>query len=47
MDEFIENEKDDSVKGMRGILSSYANPELAIKEKGAWECAAVEKYGNS
>jgi hypothetical protein len=30
----------------RGLLSKYADVELAKKEKEAWECAAVEKYGN-
>ena len=34
-------------KDMRGILSKYADPTLAEKEKGAWERAMVEKYGNA
>ena len=34
-------------KGMRGVLAQYANPVLAEKEKGAWERAMVEKYGNA
>lgn len=44
MDEFIEPEKTERKTGMRGILSSYANPELAAKEKTAWERAAGEKH---
>ena len=31
---------------LMGILSEYANPELAKQEEGAWERAVVEKYGN-
>lgn len=31
-------------KSLRGILSDYADPSLAKKEKGAWERAAVEKH---
>ncbi len=29
---------------MRGVLAQYADPELAKKEKEAWERAVVEKY---
>ena len=47
MDEFIEPEDKTDKKGMKGVLSKYANPESAKKEKGAWERATVEKYGNS
>ena len=45
-DEFIVPEITIRKKGVRGILAKYANPELAEKEKGAWERAAVTKYGN-
>ena len=47
MDEFMEPVKVVHKKGMRGVLATYANPRLAEKEKGAWERAAVEKYGNA
>ena len=47
MDEFVEPVKTGAKKGMRGILSQHADPTLAEKEKGAWERAVVEKYGNS
>lgn len=46
MDEFLEQADRKETKGMRGILSEYANPDLAKKEKGAWEHAMVEKYGS-
>ena len=46
MDEFIESEKRSSVKGIRGILSKYADPSLIGQEKGAWERAVAAKYGN-
>lgn len=46
MDEFVEPVKAVRKKGIRGVLAQYANPELREKEKGAWERAAVEKYGN-
>ena len=45
-DEFVEPVKKNQSKGMRGALEKYANPRLAEKENGAWERAAVEKYGN-
>ncbi len=45
MDEFVEPVKTVE-KSMRGVLTQYANPVLAEKEKGAWERAMVEKYGN-
>ncbi len=47
MDEFVEPARTTRKKGMRGALERYANPSLAEKEKGAWERAAVEKYGNA
>ena len=47
MDEFVEPVKAVHKKGMRGVLAQYANPELREKEKGAWERAVVEKYGNA
>lgn len=47
MDEFVEPEDKTDKKGMKGVLSKYANSESAKKEKGAWERATVEKYGNS
>lgn len=37
MDEFVEPQKKEDKKGIRGILSEYADPVLAEKEKGAWE----------
>ena len=43
---FIEPTTIPANRGIRGILSSYANPSLAEKEKGAWERAVVNKYGN-
>lgn len=47
MDEFVEPKKALHGKGMRGILHRYADPKLAEREKGAWERAVVEKYGNA
>ena len=47
MDEFVDSSASNTKKGIRGILSQYANPALSAKEKGAWERAAVEKYGNA
>ncbi len=47
MDEFIEPASSHSNKGMRGVLSQYADPALLEKEKGAWERAMVDKYGNA
>ena len=46
MDEFIEPVKETRKKGMRGVLSSYADPNLAQKEKEAWAQAVVSKHGN-
>ena len=46
LDEFIEPVKETPKKGMRGVLSSYADPNLAQKEKEAWAKAVVSKYGN-
>ena len=47
MDEFVESTTTVAKKGIRGILSQYADPSLQKKEKGAWERAAVEKYGDA
>ena len=47
MDEFITPSVNSQKKSMRGILSEYADPKLAEKEKGAWERAMVEKHGNT
>ena len=47
MDEFITPSVNSPKKSMRGILSEYADPKLAEKEKGAWERAMVEKHGNT
>lgn len=46
LDEFVEPAADKEKKGMRGVLEAYSDPALAEKEKGAWEHAMVEKYGN-
>ena len=45
MDDFVDCEKAARVRQMRGILSEYADPALAEKEKDAWERAAAEKHG--
>ena len=42
-----EQTRESAPKSVRGILSVYADPELAAKEKGAWERAAEEKHGTS
>ena len=47
MDEFVEPVRSAHKKGMRGVLSRYANPELREREEGAWERAVAEKYGNA
>ena len=47
MDEFVDPVKPVRKKGMRGALARYANPSLVEKEKGAWERATAEKYGNA
>ena len=47
MDEFVESTTAVAKKGIRGILSQYADPSLQEKEKGAWERAVVEKYGDA
>ena len=44
MDEFFTPEPKKDIKSMRGVLAQYADPELAKKEKEAWERAVVEKY---
>ena len=52
LDDFAETKPEASeeramkIKKMRGILAEYANPESKSREKGAWERAAVEKYGH-
>lgn len=46
MDEFVEPAKTARKKGMRGVLTQYADAALAENEKGAWERAMVEKHGN-
>ena len=45
-DEFIDPVEHTEIKNLRGVLSAYANPALREKEKGAWERAAAEKYGD-
>ncbi|MBR6029562.1 MAG: hypothetical protein IKP40_10815 [Clostridia bacterium] len=47
MDEFVEPDKLKQPKGLRGILSSYADSSLVEKEGGAWERAAVKKHGDT
>ena len=47
MDEFVESTTTVAKKGIRGILSQYADPSLQEKEKGVWERAAVEKYSDA
>ena len=46
MDEYVEPAETVQKKGMRGVLAQYADPSLREKEKGAWERAAVKKYGS-
>ena len=46
MDEFVDPGKRSRKKNLRGVLSEYANPALMEQEKGAWERAVMEKYGN-
>ena len=46
IDEYVEPADTVSRKGMRGVLAQYADPSLREKEIGAWERAAVEKYGS-
>ena len=46
MDDFVEPAAVNTKRGMRGVLAEYANPELRKMEKGAWERAVVEKYGD-
>ena len=46
VDEFVEPAERTRKKSLRGVLSEYADPALAAKEKGAWERAANEKYGH-
>ena len=47
MDEFIEPQPAVQRKGLRGILSEYADPALIKKEEGAWARAAVERNGHT
>ena len=47
MDEFVEPDIAEEKKGMRGALSQYADSKFQEKEKGAWERAMVEKYGDA
>lgn len=42
MDEFVEPAETPHKKGMRGVLSLYADPSLREKEKCAWQRTAVE-----
>ena len=44
MDEFVAPATTADRQSIRGILAPYAKPTLA--EKGAWEHAMVDKYGN-
>ena len=44
MDEFEIQKRADKVRSLCGVLSQYANPELAEQEEGAWERAVVEKH---
>ena len=46
MDEYVEPAETVHRKDMRGVLAQYADPTLREKEKGAWERAAVGKYGS-
>ncbi len=46
LDDFVEPAPLNAKKGMRGVLAEYANSSLREKEKGAWERAVVERYGN-
>ena len=46
IDEFVEPAARTRKKSLRGVLSEYANPSLREQEKGAWERAALEKYGH-
>ena len=47
MDEFVSRESIEGKKSLRGILAQYADPKKAEQEKGAWQRAAEEKYGNT
>ncbi|MEE0957075.1 MAG: hypothetical protein UH734_03180 [Ruminococcus sp.] len=47
MDEFVSQESTESKKKLRGILAQYADPKKIEQEKGAWQRAAEEKYGNT
>ncbi len=45
IDDDVEPVKLPQKRSLRGILSDYADPALAEKERGAWERAAEEKHG--
>lgn len=44
MAEGTETVKRSPVRGLRGALAEYADPELRKKERGAWERAAAGKH---
>lgn len=41
-----EKDKAKTSKSMKGVLNRYADTKLEEQEKGAWEKAMVQKYGN-
>ncbi len=45
LDEYLETDTTEAAGKLRGVLSAYADPALAEKEKDAWERSAVDKYG--
>ena len=46
-DEYVAPTRETFPRSMRGALARYARAELREQEKGAWERAAAEKYGNA
>jgi hypothetical protein len=42
----VEN-KQNKINSLMGVLKNYANPELAEKEKTAWNKALEDKYVNT
>ena len=46
LDEFIDPAPPCRFKGLRGVLSEYADSALTAREEGALEQMAKEKYGN-
>lgn len=46
LDEFVRPKTVTKKTSVRGVLARYADPKLQEKEKGAWGCAMVEKYGH-